>query len=418
MPQRVRKAVLPVAGLGTRFLPATKAMPKEMLTVVDRPLIQYAVEECLAAGIEEFVFVTGRNKSAIEDHFDAAYELEATLHERGKKSELKQTQDAAIKPGNAIFTRQQRPLVHSAGIGHVAAIEPVLHVREDVREDAVDAVPPRQPDRTNGAGLGHPRQRRQQPTGGEGEALVGVELQHPWVSGEPLKRIALRGEVVGERPGRHPHGATRETRHRHRPRRSRLPIEQDRDVIGPARLGRQARQHPVTFGRPAEQAEGDRARLRTIQIVELGPSGVLHVRMEQGPTPPGVERAEAAPEPGRGDAQRIEVEPVGRLPVGDEDRPGQGLGQVRAAAGSVRMPVEQDAAGAAGERKGAPPPIRKGEVPLARVQHVGGADEAPAEGRHVELYPLRSQAHPDAPNQRPTLAVPRTIPPSPDLRAR
>ena len=114
MPQRVRKAVLPVAGLGTRFLPATKAMPKEMLTVVDRPLIQYAVEECLAAGIEEFVFVTGRNKSAIEDHFDAAYELEATLQERGKKNELKQTQDAAIKPGNAIFTRQQRPL----GLGH------------------------------------------------------------------------------------------------------------------------------------------------------------------------------------------------------------------------------------------------------------------------------------------------------------
>ncbi|GEP53772.1 UTP--glucose-1-phosphate uridylyltransferase GalU [Reyranella soli] len=114
MPQRVRKAVLPVAGLGTRFLPATKAMPKEMLTVVDRPLIQYAVEECLAAGIEEFVFVTGRNKSAIEDHFDAAYELEATLKERGKKNELKQTQDAAIKPGNAIFTRQQRPL----GLGH------------------------------------------------------------------------------------------------------------------------------------------------------------------------------------------------------------------------------------------------------------------------------------------------------------
>ena len=78
MAQRVRKAVLPVAGLGTRFLPATKAMPKEMLTVVDRPLIQYAIEECLAAGIEEFVFVTGRNKSALEDHFDAAYELEDT----------------------------------------------------------------------------------------------------------------------------------------------------------------------------------------------------------------------------------------------------------------------------------------------------------------------------------------------------
>ncbi|MCA0320163.1 MAG: UTP--glucose-1-phosphate uridylyltransferase GalU [Proteobacteria bacterium] len=112
--QRVRKAVLPVAGLGTRFLPATKAMPKEMLTVVDRPLIQYAVEECLAAGIEEFVFVTGRNKSALEDHFDAAYELEATLQQRGKARELQQTQDATIKPGNAIFTRQQRPL----GLGH------------------------------------------------------------------------------------------------------------------------------------------------------------------------------------------------------------------------------------------------------------------------------------------------------------
>jgi UTP--glucose-1-phosphate uridylyltransferase len=114
MAQRVRKAVLPVAGLGTRFLPATKAMPKEMLTVVDRPLIQYAIEECLAAGIEEFVFVTGRNKSALEDHFDAAYELEDTLVKRGKKPELKQTQEATIRPGNAIFTRQQQPL----GLGH------------------------------------------------------------------------------------------------------------------------------------------------------------------------------------------------------------------------------------------------------------------------------------------------------------
>ena len=114
MAQRVRKAVLPVAGLGTRFLPATKAMPKEMLTVVDRPLIQYAVEECLAAGIEEFVFVTGRNKGALEDHFDLAYELEATLEQRKKTAELKQSQDATIKAGNAIFTRQQRPL----GLGH------------------------------------------------------------------------------------------------------------------------------------------------------------------------------------------------------------------------------------------------------------------------------------------------------------
>ena len=114
MVQRVRKAVLPVAGLGTRFLPATKAMPKEMLTVVDRPLIQYAIEECLAAGIDEFVFVTGRNKGAIEDHFDSAYELEATLQQRGKAAELKQARDAALKPGNAVFTRQQQPL----GLGH------------------------------------------------------------------------------------------------------------------------------------------------------------------------------------------------------------------------------------------------------------------------------------------------------------
>ena len=114
MAQRVRKAVLPVAGLGTRFLPATKAMPKEMLTVVDRPLIQYAVEECLAAGIEEFVFVTGRNKGALEDHFDSAYELEATLEQRGKARELKQTREATLTAGNAIFTRQQKPL----GLGH------------------------------------------------------------------------------------------------------------------------------------------------------------------------------------------------------------------------------------------------------------------------------------------------------------
>ncbi|SJZ57285.1 UTP--glucose-1-phosphate uridylyltransferase [Enhydrobacter aerosaccus] len=114
MVQRVRKAVLPVAGLGTRFLPATKAMPKEMLTVVDRPLIQYAIEECLDAGIDEFIFVTGRNKGALEDHFDHAYELEMTLEQRRKAPELKQTQGATIKPGNAVFTRQQRPL----GLGH------------------------------------------------------------------------------------------------------------------------------------------------------------------------------------------------------------------------------------------------------------------------------------------------------------
>lgn len=114
MTKQVRKAVFPVAGLGTRTLPATKAVPKEMLTIVDKPLIQYAVEECLAAGIEQFVFVTGRNKGAIEDHFDHAFELEDTLNARKKVAELKQTLDSIIPAGNAIFTRQQQPL----GLGH------------------------------------------------------------------------------------------------------------------------------------------------------------------------------------------------------------------------------------------------------------------------------------------------------------
>ena len=106
MAQRVRKAVLPVAGLGTRFLPATKAMPKEMLTVVDRPLIQYAIEECLAAGIEEFVFVTGRNKGAIEDHFDSSYELEDTLAQRQQLlARLRPRGDEALVGENADVAR-------------------------------------------------------------------------------------------------------------------------------------------------------------------------------------------------------------------------------------------------------------------------------------------------------------------------
>lgn len=110
--KRVRKAVFPVAGLGTRFLPATKAMPKEMLTVVDKPLIQYAVEEALAAGIEQIIFVTGRNKSAIEDHFDIAYELEDTMRARGKS--LDPLAGIRQKPGSPVYIRQQEPL----GLGH------------------------------------------------------------------------------------------------------------------------------------------------------------------------------------------------------------------------------------------------------------------------------------------------------------
>jgi UTP--glucose-1-phosphate uridylyltransferase len=114
MVMRVRTAVFPVAGLGTRFLPATKAMPKEMLTVVDRPVIQYAVDEAKEAGIEHFVFVTGRNKGLIEDHFDRQYELEKTLELRGKLGPLAQLQKEVPSAGHASFTRQQEPL----GLGH------------------------------------------------------------------------------------------------------------------------------------------------------------------------------------------------------------------------------------------------------------------------------------------------------------
>jgi len=108
----VRKAVFPVAGLGTRFLPATKAMPKEMLTIVDKPLIQYAVEEALEAGIDQIIFVTGRGKSALEDHFDVSYELEATMKARGKSLAL--IEGIRQKPGSPVYVRQQEPL----GLGH------------------------------------------------------------------------------------------------------------------------------------------------------------------------------------------------------------------------------------------------------------------------------------------------------------
>ncbi len=114
MRKTVRKAVFPVAGLGTRFLPATKVMPKEMLTVVDKPLIQYAVEEAAAAGIEEFIFVTSRAKNVLEDHFDRAPELEETLARRGKDEMLAQLRSWLPKAGSVVSTRQQEPL----GLGH------------------------------------------------------------------------------------------------------------------------------------------------------------------------------------------------------------------------------------------------------------------------------------------------------------
>ena len=114
MMQPIKKAVFPVAGLGTRFLPATKAMPKEMLTVVDKPLIQIVVEEAREAGIEHLIFVTGRNKSVIEDHFDKQYELESTLRKRGKSVQLEILEQDLPAAGQTSFTRQQEPL----GLGH------------------------------------------------------------------------------------------------------------------------------------------------------------------------------------------------------------------------------------------------------------------------------------------------------------
>lgn len=123
MIKKVTKAVFPVAGLGSRFLPATKAQPKEMLPIVDKPLIHYAVEEAVAAGITEMVFITGRNKRAIEDHFDKAYELESELEAAGKKKLLELVRNVVPKNVNCIFIRQSEPL----GLGHaVLCARPVI----------------------------------------------------------------------------------------------------------------------------------------------------------------------------------------------------------------------------------------------------------------------------------------------------
>ena len=111
---KVKKAVFPVAGLGTRFIPATKAMAKEMLPVVDKPIIQYAVEEAFRAGIEQIIFVTGRGKKALEDHFDRSFEIEHTLQEKGKTDLLKQIQELVPTTGTIVYTRQNEPL----GLGH------------------------------------------------------------------------------------------------------------------------------------------------------------------------------------------------------------------------------------------------------------------------------------------------------------
>lgn len=138
---QIKKAIFPVGGMGTRFLPATKSMPKEMLPVVDKPLIQYAVEEAAEAGIEEFIFVTGRGKSAIEDHFDHSTELEQTLESRDKKEALALVRNMMHDPGSVAYIRQQEP----AGLGHavwcarnLVAGEPVAVLLAD---DLIKAAP-------------------------------------------------------------------------------------------------------------------------------------------------------------------------------------------------------------------------------------------------------------------------------------
>ncbi|HXZ55570.1 MAG TPA: UTP--glucose-1-phosphate uridylyltransferase GalU [Burkholderiales bacterium] len=140
--KKVTKAVFPVAGMGSRFLPATKASPKEMMPIVDKPLIQYAVEEAVAAGIHDMVFITGRNKRAIEDHFDKAYEVEAELAARGKTDLLALVQDIIPKSVNCIYIRQAEPL----GLGH-AVLCAQAAVNDEVfavilADDLIDGKPP------------------------------------------------------------------------------------------------------------------------------------------------------------------------------------------------------------------------------------------------------------------------------------
>src|SRR6185503_9973400 len=142
MQKKLKKAVFPVAGLGSRFLPVTKASPKEMLTVVDMPLIQYAVEEAAAAGITDMIFVTGRNKRAIEDHFDKAYELETELERKGKEALLDQVRSVLPEGVRCIYIRQPEPL----GLGHAVLCaqpavgdEPFAVILAD---DLMDSQPP------------------------------------------------------------------------------------------------------------------------------------------------------------------------------------------------------------------------------------------------------------------------------------
>jgi UTP--glucose-1-phosphate uridylyltransferase len=181
----IRKAIFPVAGLGTRFLPATKAMPKEMLPVVDRPLIQHVVDEARQAGIEHFIFVTGRNKAVIEDHFDRQFELEMTLRDRQKHVELEALEQDLPAPGTTSFTRQQEPL----GLGHA-----VWCARELVGDEPFALLLP-------DVLVQHPRGCLAQMIDAARE--VGEDANLIAVEETPADRIQMYGVVgVGERQGK------------------------------------------------------------------------------------------------------------------------------------------------------------------------------------------------------------------------
>jgi UTP--glucose-1-phosphate uridylyltransferase len=181
----IRKAIFPVAGLGTRFLPATKAMPKEMLPVVDRPVIQHVVDEARQAGIEHFIFVTGRNKSVIEDHFDRQFELEVTLRERQRRADLKLLSQDLPDPGTTSFTRQQEPL----GLGHAVWCARELVGREPFALLLPDVL------------IQHPRGCLAQMI----DAVAGLDTNANVIAVEevPTDRVHMYGAVgVGEKNGK------------------------------------------------------------------------------------------------------------------------------------------------------------------------------------------------------------------------
>ena len=199
----IRKAVFPVAGLGTRFLPATKAIPKEMLPIVDRPLIQYAVDEAREAGIEQMIFVTGRGKSAIEDHFDIAFELEKTMSERGK--DLSVLEPTRLGPGNCAYVRQQEPL----GPRPCDLVRARHRRRRTVRDLPARRIDARSA-RLHGAdGRGVRRGRRQPHQRARSPARGGVELRR-----DRARRGGVGHADRSHRPGRKAAGRRRRRRTR------------------------------------------------------------------------------------------------------------------------------------------------------------------------------------------------------------